>query len=249
MLLWRRKREVTTDMYRIGICDDAENVCAEIENRILSYAKASGLQAEVLVWYSGESLCEYLQQEKDVDILFLDIELLSLTGIDVGGYIRNTLDNRRMQIVYISSHAAYAQQLFKTQPLDFLVKPISEADLIAVLELGIKILRRKNEKFQYHYGKEFYQISYGDILYFFSTGRKISIATTNGKKNFYGKLKEIKKGLPPEFIAIHQSYVVNKDFISRYTYENVEMVDGTEFTISQAYRKQVRESILKENGL
>ena len=45
---------------------------------------------------------------------------------------------------------------------------------------------------------------------------------------------------------IHKSYVVNKQRIARYTYETVELDDGSELTISQAQRKQVREKLLKE---
>ena len=232
------------EKYKIGICDDSQNICAEMEHIIESAMQANGLQAEVLVWYSGESLKEYLCKGGDIDILFLDIELLSFTGIEVADYIRNTLDNRGMQIVYISSHASYAQQLFKTQPLDFLVKPLAKEEVTEALQLGIKLIQRKNEKFQYRIGKDFYQIAYGDIMYFSSRGRTISIMTQDGEKTFYGKLKELEQRLPTDFIAIHQSFVVNKNYIARYTYETVELADGTELSISKAHRKAVRESIL-----
>jgi DNA-binding LytR/AlgR family response regulator len=234
-------------MYRIGICDDGENICTEIENTIRAYAQEHEIGMEIDTWNSGEHLCRNLEQGEELDLLFLDIELISLTGIDVGNFIRNGMDNRGMQIVYISSHATYAQQLFKTQPLDFLVKPIADADIRAVLELAIKIIRRRNEKFRYRCGKDYYQIPYGNIMYFYSDGRKINIVTPNGTKNFYGKLKDLSKQLPAAFIPIHQSYVVNKDYIARYTYETVELIDGTLLTISQAHRKQIRESILKED--
>ena len=234
-------------MIKIGICDDGKNVCAEIENTILSYAKAKNIQIEILAWYSGESFCEYLKQGKEVDILFLDIEMFELSGLEVGSYIRKTLDNREMQIVYIFSHTSYAQQLFKTQPLDFLEKPVMEADIIEVLELGMKILRRRSEKFKFQCGKELYQIAYGEIIFFFSSGRKINIVTTKGEYTFYGKLKEIQRELPPEFLVIHQSYIVNKEHISRYAYEYVETDNNMKLTISQKYRKQVRESLLKED--
>ena len=53
-------------------------------------------------------------------------------------------------------------------------------------------------------------------------------------------------GLPSEFISIHKSYVVNREYIVRYTYETVEMADGTVLNISKANRKHVRERILQE---
>ena len=57
---------------------------------------------------------------------------------------------------------------------------------------------------------------------------------------------DVTKGLPPEFVAIHKSYTVNREYILRYTYESVELTDGTELTISKANRKLVREKILDE---
>ena len=61
-----------------------------------------------------------------------------------------------------------------------------------------------------------------------------------------GKLKNIIKELPEDFLVIHKSYVVNKQRIARYTYETVELDNGRVLTISQAQRKQVREKLLKE---
>jgi DNA-binding LytR/AlgR family response regulator len=101
-------------MYRIGICDDGENICTEIENTIRAYAQEHEIEMEIDTWNSGEHLCRNLEQGEELDLLFLDIELISLTGIDVGNFIRNGMDNRGMQIVYISSHATYAQQFIRS---------------------------------------------------------------------------------------------------------------------------------------
>lgn len=54
------------------------------------------------------------------------------------------------------------------------------------------------------------------------------------------------KGLTDDFIMIHQSYVINKEYVLRYTYEMVELVNGTILTISKINRKQVRERILRD---
>ena len=86
----------------------------------------------------------------------------------------------------------------------------------------------------------------GDIVYFGSDGRKVKAVTLKETFEFYGRLKEIAKRLPEDFIIVHKSYIVNKEYIFRYTYEMVELVNGTILTISPANRKQVRERILRE---
>ncbi len=233
-------------MYNIGICDDGRKICSSIENMILLYTREREIQADTKVWYTGEGLCSYLRQGNHIDILFLDIELIELTGMEVGDFIRNRLENREMQIVYISGKASYAQQLFKTQPMDFLVKPITQPRINEVMDLAVKIIGKKSETFEFKNGKEHYYISYGEILYFVSEGRKIKIITPREEKEFYGKIRELEKNLPGEFITIHQSYIINKEHVIRYTYEMVELVNGTILTISKANRKQVREKILRE---
>ena len=61
----------------------------------------------------------------------------------------------------------------------------------------------------------------------------------------YGGISVFEKILPKEFFAIHHSYVINQAHVARYAYETVEMDNNTILPISKAYRKQVRERLLK----
>lgn len=233
-------------MYNIGICDDGKNICASIENMLLQCAKEQNILVDINVWYTGEGLQDYLAAGNHLDILFLDIELFKMTGIEVGEYIRKQLDNMGMQIVYISGKPSYAQQLFKTQPLDFLVKPISQDQINDTMETAVRIIKKKEERFEFQQGKQHYYVPMGDIVYFESEGRKIRVVTLKETFEFYGRLKEVAKRLSEDFIVIHQSYIVNKEYVFRYTYEMVELVDGTMLTISPANRKPVRDRILRD---
>lgn len=234
-------------MYNIGICDDGENICASIENMLLQCAKEKNIQIETFVWYTGEGLKEYLARGNQLDILFLDIELFQMSGIEVGKFIRNQLDDMGMQIVYISGKRSYASQLFKTQPLDFLVKPLTKEQISDVIETALKVLKRKNEKFEFRQGKDYYYVPMWDIVYFVSEGRKVKIVTMKETFAFYGRLRETAERLSEDFVIIHKSYIVNKEYIFRYSYETLELVNGIILTISPANRKQVREKILRED--
>ena len=232
-------------MYNIGICDDGKNTCAVIEKMISVCAEKKNMEIETSVWYAGEQLCEYLQQGGQLDIIFLDIELLELSGIEVGDFIRNKLENRGMQIIYISGEASYAHRLFKTQPMDFLVKPITQQQIEDAIELAVKILEKKAAKFEFQNGKDHLFVPYSDILYFESEARKIKVVTLKTENEFYGSMKELEKNLPMNFLSIHQSYMINKEHVVRYTYEMVEMDNGTILMISKAHRKQVRDRLLR----
>lgn len=233
-------------MYNIGICDDGENVCTSIENMLIQYAHEKAIKIDINIWYTGESLRCYLESGSHLDILFLDIELFKMTGTEVGSYIRNQLDNMSMQIIYISGKASYAQQLFKTQPLDFLVKPVLQQQINDVMDMAARIIKKRNSKFEFKQGKDYYYIPMGDIIYLESNGRKVKVVTLKKTFEYYGRLKETVKRLSEDFILIHKSYIINKEYVFRYTYEMVELVDGTILSISLANRKLVRDKILRD---
>lgn len=233
-------------MYNIGICDDGVNICTSIENMLIQYAQEKNIQIIINIWYTGEGLKDYLATDSHLDILFLDIELFKMTGIEVGSYIRNQLNNMGMLIVYISGKASYAHQLFKTQPLDFLVKPILRQQIDDVMDMAVRIIKKQNERFEFHQGKDYYYVPMGDIVYLESEGRKVKVATQKATFEYYGRLKDAAKQLSEDFIMIHQSYIINKEYVFRYAYETVELVDGTILTISLANRKLVRDKILRD---
>lgn len=235
-------------MYNIGICDDGRNTCAAIEKMIFVCGEKKNMEIETSVWYSGEQLCEFLGQGGRLDILFLDIQLLELSGIKVGEFIRNKMEDRGMQIIYISGEASYAQRLFKTQPMDFLIKPITQRQIDDSIELAVKLLEKRAAKFEFQNGKAHLFVPYDDILYFESKARKIKVVTHKSEHEFYGSMKELEKNLPMSFLPIHKSYMINKGHVVRYTYEMVEMDNGTILMISKTHRRWVRDRLLRGNN-
>lgn len=233
-------------MYKIGICDDGINICSELEQMIIGYGKDHAIAIETCVWYSGEALRDYLKQGNGLDILFLDIELVAMSGIQVGDYIRNQLDDRGIQIVYISSKETYARQLFKTQPVDFLVKPIKQQEVYETIDVAVKLIKRTAGRFKYQYDREYFSVPYDDIMYFTSEGRKIIIVTTKDKREFNGKLGDLKEQLSDGFIMIHKSYIVNQSFVNHFRFDMVELHNGKELPISKSMRREVREVISGE---
>ena len=142
-------------MYKIGICDDDKILCSVLEEQICELSKEMEIKADVEVWYSGESIQNDLKKGIELDLLFLDIELVQKNGIAVGNFIRNEMENMQTHIVYISSKESYAMQLFKVQPLDFLIKPISTENIREVLMRSVKQKSNADTYFEYQKGTLF----------------------------------------------------------------------------------------------
>ncbi len=233
-------------MYRIGICDDDKELCSGLEEQIYQIATELSVIVEVEVWCSGESILNDLQNGTRLDLIFLDIELVQKNGISVGKFIRSEMDDIQTHIVYISSKQNYAMQLFKVQPLDFLVKPVSEEQIKEVLIRSIRQKQSLKSCFEYQKGSAVFRIPTKDIAYFMSMDKKIRLVTRDGEDEFYGKLKSIMEELSDDFMMIHQSYIVNQLYVSEYSYDCVKMSDGAILNISKPYRKEIRSKI-KQN--
>lgn len=85
-------------MYRIGICDDDKILCSALEEQIYELSKELAIKIEIDVWYSGESIENDLKKGIELDLLFLDIELVQNNGIAVGNFIRNELEDMRLTL-------------------------------------------------------------------------------------------------------------------------------------------------------
>lgn len=230
-------------MYRVGICDDDKILCSLLEKQIQTLSADIAVRFETEVWYSGESLERDLKKGLGLDILFLDIELLQKNGIETGAFIRDEMGDTDTHIVYISSKQGYAMELFKIQPLEFLIKPISAARLKEVLIRSIKRKKGAESCFEYRKGGQFIRIPVKEILYFMSMDKKVLIIKNAGQEEFYGKLKNVMEQLPAGFLMIHQSYVIHQEYVSEYSYESIKMMNGDLLSVSKPYRKEVRAKI------
>ncbi len=230
-------------MYRIGICDDEISTSAKIEEYLLAYEKIS---LEVELWNDGEAMLRDLDSKCEIDVLFLDIEMEGLNGIEVGKQIRES-GNYQMDIVYISSKESYAMALFQNQPVGFLIKPIEAISLYDILDKCYTKKKRNHSLFQYKKAKTVYTRNCKDIMYFSCLGKQVEVCFANGEKDsFYGKIAILGKELPQNFMVVHKSYLINRDFISQYTYEEVRMAGHIPIPISKAHRSDVRAMILRD---
>lgn len=230
-------------MFRIAICDDDAMVCSYIERIILRQEPNEKIDIEV--FYSGKELCDFIERGYEYELIFLDIEMKEINGIETAKIIREEYQNERTQFIYISSKQHYAMELFETRPLNFLIKPLSEEKVIYNLKKAMNLTQKINLFFEFRLGKTLYKLKLNSILYFESNNKKISLITKDGIYEYYGKLSDAMKQLPKDdFLSIHKSYIVNYFFVKEVQYETITLSNGKKFPISQPYRKNVRETLM-----
>ena len=239
-------------MFKIAVCDDVASVCNELKTMIMDM-KNDLICKEITIdtFYSGEALIDSIKEENLYDLIFLDIELGKINGVEVGHIIREQMEDYVTKIIYISSKDIYDRQLFDVQPLHFLKKPIDSKKVFDDIQLAMKISEKENRNFEFKSFRNTIKVPYRDILYFESRGRKVFLVGTKNNYTFYGNIKSLEEVLPKFFIHPNRSYFVNYEFITCFKFEELIMTDGSIIPISRNKRKEIRELqlIFERKGL
>lgn len=108
------------------------------------------LQAETFA--SAEELLEEIENGAGFEILFLDIEMRKMDGIELGKKLRER--SYQTLIIYVSGYDQYMRQLFEAEPFRFLSKPLKQEELENVLDKAFeRISRFHRELFTIRFGK------------------------------------------------------------------------------------------------
>ncbi|MEA3422625.1 MAG: LytTR family DNA-binding domain-containing protein [Bacillota bacterium] len=231
-------------MIKIGICDDEKNICSSLETIIEEYMKNKNIQYGIDVFYSANSLLKYTDDGNLYDILFLDIEMEGLSGIEFGKILRDDMGNELTKIIYISWQNSHAIDLFQVRPFDFVVKPITKERLFKILEVVQRLIGSERSEFVYHAGNKYERIEIEAIYYFKSEAKKIIIHKNGKELTFYGKLDDVVKKIDGRYFwRIHKSYVINYMNTEIFDYKTVTMKNGEVLSISQKYRVDIRDKL------
>jgi len=235
-------------MLYIAICDDEKNIGAELEHALIDIFGKLNIKHEIDVFFTGENLCKKMESKTHYDLIFLDIEFAQdeISGVEVGRRIRDVHQNFLTSIVYISWVNKYALQLFDIQPLNFLIKPLKYEKIEEVIRKYLKIAGLWSGEFTYKIGHDTLKVQIKDMIYLESYDRKLIMHLADGRKEeFYGSIKaaydeQLKKF---DFLFIHNSYVVNYDYVTALKYDKAILTDSiTPLPISKYRRSEVRES-------
>ncbi len=227
-------------MIKIGICDDDWKSAEAIQKYLELLGKKYQYKLELEVYASGEELICGYEEGNRFDLIYLDIEMKGIDGIETARWIRE--QHYHMILIYVSSYDTYLKQLFEVEPFRFLQKPVSlEAFEEVFLKAVQRIEEQKGEYFRFQSGRNMINLLCREILYIESAGRKVIVHTVNHTYEYYDKLDHVEEQLSAfRFVRIHKAYLVNMDNIEAFQYERLSLKDGTILNISEKNRPRIR---------
>ena len=180
----------------------------------------------------GSEALQWLEKE-DIDLLFLDVEMPGLSGIE----LLEALPALPL-VIFTTAKKDYAYEAFEYKAVDYLKKPIAWPRFIeAVSKARMQLQRAVPRSAEEVYIKEdgrFLRLNYDDILYFENVGDYVRIKTTKGSHIIYSTLKNIYKKLDQtKFYRVHRTYIVNMSKIEDIE-DNSLVIGGKVIPISRA---------------
>lgn len=233
-------------MFTVAVCDNEKLICDRMCRYFETFSAEQNCPMDTMVFTSGEEIYAALSKGASFDLIFLDIEMYQISGIDVAKAIREYQRDLLTQIVYISAKQEYAMELFETHPLNFLVKPVKYDDVSSCIQKALTLKTKRGEVFTYSIGSNTYRAPLSNILYFESYGRKLRIVRNGETAEFYGRLSDIISAYGEKgFVQIHKSYVVNLGYIDNVSASNVTMFNGDVLPLSRDRRMALSEAFLE----
>ncbi|MDE5909721.1 MAG: LytTR family DNA-binding domain-containing protein [Lachnospiraceae bacterium] len=230
-------------MLRIAVCDDIPIYVDMLADGIEAWADEKHFNVQLEKFASGEEVLFGQEAAGDYAVVFMDIELEGIDGMETAMKLRER--NRMVSIVFVSQYEQYFKQMFKIYPFRYIEKPVSKQKVGEVLDQIVEEHRLFYESFFFQYNRRNFHIALGEVFYFVSERRVIRILMENDKEYvFYEKLDDLEKILADynnRFIRIHQSYLVNGRQIEQYLPGYVVMRNGDTLPVSRDKKGKITE--------
>lgn len=221
----------------IGICDDESFFVEQIKFCCESYLEEIFDDYEFVIMNSGEDVINY--HGEVLDILFLDIELGDVNGIEV---MKTIMHNPKVwRIVFVSTHEELVWDTFSIKTLGFCKKPVDETEIskyiqcaLSELRKDVRIIFKRNDTDTY--------IRLSDLYYIEGKESYVKVYTKNKDFIATGKIGNWEKKLiDTQIVRIHKSFMVNMEHI-RLEGTKIQISDiGKELPVGRTYKNKVKE--------
>lgn len=222
---------------KIAICDD-EEVFNEQTIELITSMLAKPAECEIKTYFSGETLLDEYASNR-FDIVFLDIEMNGINGIDTAREIRKIDEN--VIIVFLTSYQEFALAGYEVNAYRYLIKN----QPIYVYEKQFKSIfdeySQKHNCFVINTRNDVICIHLKDICFFEVLNKKVTVHTSSKSYEYIGKLSEIEEQLQNDgsFMRTHKSYIVNVAQIDTIRNFDIIMKNSESALMSRNLKKSV----------
>lgn len=225
------------DMLKIAVCDDEKIILEQIKR----YVEAFEVPSSVDVYHSGEGL---LMSGRHYDIIFLDIDMQGINGIETARRIRRS--DKKVKIIYVTGYNDFASSAFSVHAFGYLLKPVKQEQIHRQLREAVSYTEQEapvqTVRFETESGIKDLDIK--EIYYFEYLDRKIQIKTDAGIYRLKSSITMMAEKMEKYgFCMPHKSFVVNLYQVKSLKGYDITMMDGSVVPLSQKKSVEFREKL------
>lgn len=193
----------------IGICDDEAVIRKELVKFCEHFKEISKIDFSILSFSSGEEL---LKCEQVIDILFLDIQMKGMDGLQTAQKIREK--DESMIIIYLTGFTGYMQAGYRVRAFRYLLKPVKKKEFLDSLLEAIHEVKKNTKAILGIDGNVLF-VKLKEIVYVEYVNRCTVVRTTRGAYDSSMTMSEWERLLDNgDFYRVHKAYIVNLEYIN-----------------------------------
>jgi len=182
----------------------------------------------------------HLLQEQQVDVIFLDIEMPGMTGLELTKH----LGSKRSLIIFTTSKKDYAAEAFDLNVADYLVKPITPIRFLQAVEKANELTESKTEELKLSEDEFIFirdslivrRLKVNDVLYAEAMGDYVKLYMPQKFYAIHTSLRAVEEKLPSsKFLRVHRSYVVAINKIDTIQ-DGALIINGKPIPVADSYR-------------
>ncbi len=227
--------------YKIAVCDDSGADRDYISSLVRQWGTAKDHTVRISPFPSSESFLFHYTEEKDYDILLLDIEMGEMDGVTMAKELRR--DNDTVQIIFITGYSDYIAEGYEVAALHYLMKPVKEDKLFSVLDRAAEKISKNEKVLNLESGGEMARIPVYQIRYAQVSGNYVTIHAAHDH-TVKMTLGDLERELDDRFFRVGRSVIVNLTQISRVTKTEIKLDDGSALPLPRGAYEKVNRAII-----
>ncbi len=229
-------------MIRIAICDDEKHMSDHIRAMVSDFFRKKNKDIHLRTFLSGEELLNYNGQ---IDILFLDIQMKDMDGLETARKLR--AGKFRGILIFITVLKEMVFQSFEVAAYDYLVKPVDEKQFEKTMErLYVSLRNTGEDNLLVQKGYEGRIIREEEIVFCEVIDRKIYLNLVSGEVvDYYERIENLETKLGSHFFRCHRSYLINLRHLKSYKNGTAYMDNGKEVPVSRLRSREFSGVVLQ----
>ena len=229
-------------MIHIAICDDEKRMSDHIRAMASDFFRKKNREIYFRTFSSGEELLSY---DGQIDILFLDIQMKGMDGMETARKLRAS--KFRGFLIFITVLKEMVFQSFEVQAYDYLVKPVEEKQFEKTMErLYASMQNASEDSLLVQKGYEGRIIPKDEIVFCEIIDRKIYLNLASGEVvDYYERIENLETKLGSHFFRCHRSYLINLKHLKGYKNGTAYLDNGKEVPVSRLRSREFSGVVLQ----